>query len=167
MCQCPERGDPHFYTFVVPEGINLSDDVSMPWKGRPSFLLPRLWLYATYFVSMPWKGRPSFLHVRAVRWKVGTSSSVNALKGATLISTAIYATEKLAQMVCQCPERGDPHFYESTKQRIKHTVMFVSMPWKGRPSFLHLPLGTRINKGFADPFLQVFSRIFWKRRFWR
>ena len=41
------------------------------------------------------------------------------------------------------------------------------MPWKGRPPFLHLPLGTRINKGFADPFLQVFSRIFWKRLFWR
>ena len=41
------------------------------------------------------------------------------------------------------------------------------MPWKGRPSFPHLPLGTRINKGFADPFLQVFSRIFWKRLFWR
>ena len=41
------------------------------------------------------------------------------------------------------------------------------MPWMGRPSFLPLPPETRINKGFADPFLQVFSRIFWKRLFWR
>ena len=43
----------------------------------------------------------------------------------------------------------------------------VAMPWMGRPPFLPLPLGTCINKGFADPFLQVFSRIFWKRLFWR
>ena len=45
--------------------------------------------------------------------------------------------------------------------------MCVSMPWMGRPSFLPLPPETRINKGFADSFLQVFSRIFWKRLFWR
>ena len=45
--------------------------------------------------------------------------------------------------------------------------MCVSMPWMGRPSFLPLTPETRINKGFADPFLQVFSRIFWKRLFWR
>ena len=80
----------------------------------------------------------------------------------------------------------------STEYRTSQ-IYWVSMPWKGRPSFLHdvrgnvtklymncvnalngatfistpLPPETRINKGFADPFLQVFSRIFWKRLFWR
>ena len=68
--------------------------------------------------------------------------------------------------LCQCPERGDLHFYGLLWWRM-NTLQRVSMPWKGRPPFLHLPLGTRINKGFADPFLQVFSRIFWKRLFWR
>ena len=90
---------------------------------------------------MPWKGRPPFLllGLRPLKIKI---SSVNALKGATSISTP-------------CMEL------------IITFIWSVSMPWKGRPPFLHLPLGTRINKGFADPFLQVFSRIFWKRLFWR
>ena len=89
---------------------------------------------------MPWVGRAS-------TWKMALFCfvglrCVDALKGATFIST-IY------QRILEVINSG------------------VSMPWKGRPPFLHLPLGTRINKGFADPFLQVFSRIFWKRLFWR
>ena len=37
---------------------------------------------------------------------------VNALKGATLISTgcAIVSAGQVFNL-CQCPERGDPHFY--------------------------------------------------------
>ena len=114
---------------------------------------------------MPWNGRPPFLQI-------------------------ITLSKRSLHFMCQCPERGDLHFY-CRRKRWKWTVLKcvnalkgatsistmkqddilnakdVSMPWKGRPPFLHLPLGTRINKGFADPFLQVFSRIFWKRLFWR
>ena len=90
---------------------------------------------------MPWMGRPPFL-------------------------LYYYKVKPYYHGLCQCPERGDLHFY-STDHTVEITEANVSMPWKGRPPFLHLPLGTRINKGFADPFLQVFSRIFWKRLFWR
>ena len=69
--------------------------------------------------------------------------------------------------VWQCPEWGDLHFYMMFEEMLQNSIWIVSMPWKGRPPFLPLPLGTCINKGFADPFLQVFSRIFWKRLFWR
>ena len=65
------------------------------------------------------------------------------------------------------PWKGRPPFLQLHSRSWKFLVRNVSMPWKGRPPFLPLPLGTRINKGFADPFLQVFSRIFWKRLFWR
>ena len=36
---------------------------------------------------------------------------VNALKGATFISTGMTTAEKLRVEMCQCPERGDLHFY--------------------------------------------------------
>ena len=45
---------------------------------------------------------------------------VNALKGATSISTKV--TEKALNQaieVCQCPERGDLHFYLCMRQRIR------------------------------------------------
>ena len=63
MCQCPERGDPHFYESRVPR----------PYRG--------------------------------------IDYCVNALKGATLISTKVRRYLQLIQKRCQCPERGDPHFY--------------------------------------------------------
>ena len=141
--------------------------VSMPWKGRHSFLLKQslrqrsktqcvnalkgATLISTlmneinqtkeWLVSMPWKGRPSFPLNLAGGQKLWRCC-VNALNGATFISTDIDRTIKKCNKACQCPERGDLHFHP-------------------------LPPGTRMNKGFADPFLQVFSRIFWKRRFWR
>ena len=62
---------------------------------------------------------------------------VNVLEGVIFISTTTTTFNKVEiKEVCQCPERGDLHFY------------------------LPSPLGTRINKGFASPFLQKFFRIF-------
>ena len=43
------------------------------------------------------------------------NSCVNALKGATSISTFDVNYVKLGDAVCQCPERGDLHFYRRTK----------------------------------------------------
>ena len=87
MCQCPERGDPHFYIYTLPQE------------------------QTTAIVSMPWKGRPSFLPYK------------RAGSGNTGIKR------------CQCPERGDPHFYLVKGIDDKILDKYVSMPWKGRPSF--------------------------------
>ena len=63
--------------------------VSMPWMGRPPFLLA--WNTqrnsGRYPVSMPWMGRPPFLRVSEIKENV---------------------EEKI---LCQCPEWGDLHFY--------------------------------------------------------
>ena len=42
------------------------------------------------------------------------TSCINALKGATLISTVINEGKFPKVEEYQCPERGDPHFYETT-----------------------------------------------------
>ena len=60
-CQCPERGDLHFYGMDY-NRRNIRWLVSMPWKGRPPFLPSRRSrTVMSVSVSMPWKGRPSFL----------------------------------------------------------------------------------------------------------
>ena len=41
---------------------------------------------------------------------------VNALKGATLISSGKFCGQVTDYELCQCPERGDPHFYYVTPQ---------------------------------------------------
>ena len=43
-----------------------------------------------------------------------TRNCVNALKGATFISTELYKTLSSKTVLCQCPERGDLHFYAIT-----------------------------------------------------
>ena len=64
MCQCPERGDLHFYN-----------------KKR--------------------------------KYVFQLSMCVNALKGATSISTnCCVPAMMVTSNVCQCPERGDLHFYQ-------------------------------------------------------
>ena len=63
MCQCPERGDLHFYLHTTRKGYE-------------------------------------------------ASSCVNALKGATFISTdGDFTDYDRLEYVCQYPERGDLHFY--------------------------------------------------------
>ena len=87
MCQCPEWGDLHFY--IITTALTTSScSVSMPWKRRPSFLhyLKRC-LKRTECVSMPWMGRPSFLPDDCCTSTRRSQRCVNALNGATFIST--------------------------------------------------------------------------------
>ena len=67
MCQCPERGDLHFYleSFPVMKALLMS---------------------------------------------------VNALKGATSISTLPQFWLQDYSWMCQCPERGDLHFYRNGRK---------------------------------------------------
>ena len=54
---------------------------------------------------------------------------VNALKGATLISTFTFTCIKIRNAgLCQCPERGDPHFYNEVETKYKTFRNIVSMP---------------------------------------
>ena len=62
VCQCPERGDLHFHK-ITGKRTTKTKNVSMPWMGRPSFPL---------------------IAIMAIS---GTMMCVNALKGATFIST--------------------------------------------------------------------------------
>ena len=39
------------------------------------------------------------------------NGGVNALKGATFISTMRIDLDYIKKWMCQCPERGDLHFY--------------------------------------------------------
>ena len=134
----------------------------MPWKGRPPFLRKPVFekWKGSVNVSMPWKGRPSFLRysqtgsflsgfcVNALKGATFISTGarnmqrlidevcVNALKGATFISTKIFWSKNYRIIeLCQCPERGDLHFYAETVDTLSADEA-VSMPWKGRPSFL-------------------------------
>ena len=130
MCQCPERGDLHFYGLIMKKMDEFSD-------------------------------------------------CVNALKGATFISTGQKISLKVLGLWCQCPERGDLHFYEVSPYANEDWNMMCQCPERGDlhfyrsirswnssangcvnalkgATFISTPsaLGTRINKGFADPFLQ-------------
>ena len=136
----------------------------MPRKGRPSFLLYENWREkgTDYRVSMPWKGRPPFLPPSTSKKWMRPIKCVNALKGATSISTVapiniqaqflklcqcpergdlhFYQKENWSSSpsnLCQCPERGDLHFYNGITVNFQQVHGDVSMPWKGRPPFLH------------------------------
>ena len=85
---------------------------------------------------MPWMGWPSFLH-RKTKKENKNVWGVNALNGATFISTRSLLWMRMMDMMCQCPEWGDLHFYRDSK-RSNGRWLHVSMPWMGRPSFLHL-----------------------------
>ncbi len=52
---------------------------------------------------------------------------VNALKGATLISTELQLIPEIQNFLCQCPERGDTHFYCDLKAATLLSEI-VSMP---------------------------------------
>ena len=88
MCQCPERGDLHFYpvTRIVMEMGQF--ECQCPERGDLHF------------------------YSQKEETNENTGSCVNALKGATFISTRWRLTEKISEItLCQCPERGDLHFY--------------------------------------------------------
>ena len=89
VCQCPERGDLHFYKLLCTGNDGDIKCVSMPWKGRPPFLPVEIEkeMQDARNVSMPWKGRPPFLLQNGICCEWYSDYSVNALKGATSIST--------------------------------------------------------------------------------
>ena len=91
MCQCPERGDLHFYMST--------------WKTVLVILLGVNALKGATFIST---GIPN-IYVDT------TEKSVNALKGATFISTDMVNNGWKVDNVCQCPERGDLHFYKERR----------------------------------------------------
>ena len=68
-------------------------------------------LWARRAVAMFWWGRPAFLPMQEVM-ENQNDFCVNALKGATFISTILaYNTGKSIDEMCQCPKRGDLHFH--------------------------------------------------------
>ena len=79
MCQCPERGDLHFYSIII---------------GSVKLL----------------------------------ERCVNALKGATSISTTDTRMLDAEEVTCQCPERGDLHFYVTVQEEAPSESVTVSMP---------------------------------------
>ena len=88
LCQCPERGDLHFY-FTVSDGeMAFSGLCQCPERGNLHFyaLIVALVMALCCNVSMPWKGRPSFLP-SCEKVTIHICWCVNALKGATFIST--------------------------------------------------------------------------------
>ena len=92
MCQCPERGDTHFY-----------------------FFKKKILIY--------------------------TTACVNALKGATLISTRTHNYSTAYAKVCQCPERGDPHFYNFDVMGNLVQAHVCQCPERGDPHFYFLIMG--------------------------
>ena len=60
--------------------------------------------------------------------KSNNEGCVNALKGATFISTEQVMLRQGLITVCQCPERGDLHFYKAFHNAEGGTLATVSMP---------------------------------------
>ena len=86
LCQCPERGDLHFYEDLKGSGRSVDGCVNA--------------LKGATFISTDHNYITNSYHVNCV----------NALKGATFISTHDVNNGSVKE-VCQCPERGDLHFY--------------------------------------------------------
>ena len=111
MCQCPERGDPHFYSRRKKEVINNEICVNA-LKGAT--------LISTDLEHL---------------MSEGAYVCVNALKGATLISTRGSTDGHGSKgLLCQCPERGDTHFYwKRSSERPK--ACMCQCPERGDPHF--------------------------------
>ena len=87
MCQCPERGDLHFYKLKSIKIVFTQNCVNA--------------LKGATFISM----------LEEIERCFTKEGCVNALKGATFISTEELMSKAKEQKLCQCPERGDLHFY--------------------------------------------------------
>ena len=152
-------------------------------SGNPHFYSAKKgdW-YESDFVSMPSVGQSSFLrtldHVRKQEVRV----CVNALSRAILISTASQISPTMKhRRVCQCPQSGNPHFYQdhgkkdkklrncvnalsrailiSTGGRflvgIKNTIL-CQCPQSGNPHFY--VLGDDVVMGVDKPCVNALSR---------
>ena len=135
-------------------------NVSMPSVGRSLFLpvkvngLP----LSEINVSMPSVGRSLFLRSTLTRMRQ-CRKSVNALSRAILISTGESDEKEIIEEMCQCPQSGDPYFYE-VAHRPSDDRKNVSMPSVGRSLFLPCTPGTGYFSHFPSSPLHVFFRIF-------
>ena len=89
LCQCPEWGDLHFYAYLKLRKTSKRRSCVNALNGATSISTKTLLseISETQNVSMPWKGRPPFLHGNCSCMWARTGVCVNALKGATSIST--------------------------------------------------------------------------------
>ena len=92
MCQCPERGDLHFYVFTE-------------------------------------------------RFLKCSCQCVNALKGATFISTLSKFPGIFISYRCQCPERGALHFYTADTGNSGTTAGMCQCPERGDLHFYKVKAG--------------------------
>ncbi len=70
-------------------------------------------------------GRPPFLlsEIRVYRY---AKPGVNALNGATSISTETELAVIEKNEMCQCPEWGDLHFYEDLQSELEYVMECVN-----------------------------------------
>ena len=113
-CNLTNRKRPEDFLVQKESSLVCSASVTMPWVGRASFLLSQtVQKYnSVFWCQCPERGDLHFYCMRTEEKKEPIT-------------------------VCQCPERGDLHFYAITWKMARCFVMWVSMPWKGRPPFLH------------------------------
>ena len=93
------------------------------------------------------------LYRGTVSLDIRSNESFNDLSGLFSIST-----HSLVHRTKQCvstPLTGSSHFYRNITVHGIYISLCVNA-LNGLFSFLRYPLGTRINTGFADSFLQVF-----------
>ena len=98
-----------------------------------------------------------------VSLEIRSNESFNELSGLFSISTEITWNSKRSKVTgVSTPLAGSSHFYMNFWMITRFDLLCVNA-LNGLFSFLRYPLGTRINTGFADSFLQVFIWQFWKQ----
>ena len=137
MCQCPERGDPHFYTIWILQKRNGNGSGVNALKGA-TFISTTAGKadgsYRNVMCQCPewgdlhfhcitvcknggaWNGvnalkGATFISTLLKIMLTLPSGCVNALKGATFISTGMMKHDRKKKTGCQCPERGNLHFH--------------------------------------------------------
>ena len=103
MCQCPEWGDLHFHEPERWHDDDDDDECQCPEWGDLHF------------------------HTNSFRAQTRVRRRVNALNGATFISTYRRNLMGTADVVsCQCPEWGDLHFHDGPRRTINISVICVN-----------------------------------------
>ena len=97
--------------------------------------------------------------------------SINALKGASFISTKMTKLKALKPVLCQCPEWGDLHFYVQSLSQIvqKYNCVnalkgatFISTLASGNPCKSRL-----CGSIFPEVFQNILKKAFLKGVFWK
>ena len=160
-CQCPQSGDPHFYKILVPEeaGWFCVNALSRAILISTSFIRRESDCYRFCVNALSRAILISTKYRRRVNMRKNKSVSMPSVgRSSFLPNPKTIATSKA--VVCQCPQSGDPHFYNMQVNNWQPWIR-VSMPSVGRSSFLPCPSGTGYFSRFPGLFLHVFFRIFW------